>query len=419
MQQGQQQQHQQQQEEHMFWGIYAGLEYSLGEYLKEIDPNFQIFQNVYSYIGAFPFTMEYFNRVYPFYSSSRVSDATLYSIYETSFIMFVKMFKLNHPDWFEYTQTDCLQHFISFIEMNPNPTEYYSDTHESETYPSDYERLNTTPQTVEKPHYSAYRIDHSDSGEYTEYYIGSGYFRYVDGEEVPYDRRMGNWGPNAIRDFDIYRRIVQLEQRTNPVERDLYDNDDDDDDDERRYRVRPIQFYLYNGTRFDISIDASGGKRHMRFIENENDDLFLFEESFQDEKRRIQDEKRRIQDENMRLYQLQIKKYRESLLEEKEKEKQENMKKIKAKKSQQKIENERKKKENFEKQLKRWANFNAAAYINHPAMIEMAQKFSVPLEPFVYRNLPVPVALPSEHRTPYLKEEIDEMLDEIFDIVDE
>ena len=95
------------------------------------------------------------------------------------------------------------------------------------------------------------------------------------------------------------------------------------------------------------------------------------------------------------------------------------MKKIKAKKSQQKIENERKKKENFEKQLKQWANFNAAAYINHPAMIEMAQKFSVPLEPFVYRNLPVPVALPCEHRTPYLKEEIDEMLDEIFDIVDE
>jgi hypothetical protein len=110
--------------------------------------------------------------------------------------------------------------------------------------------------------------------------------------------------------------------------------------------------------------------------------------------------------------------YLESLLEEKETKKQEGVKKIKTKKSQQKIENERIKKENFEKQLKRWANFNAAAYINHPAMIEMAQKFSAPLEPFVYRNLPVPVALPCEYRNPYLKEEIDEMLDEIFDIVD-
>ena len=400
MQQGQQLE----QEAHMFWGIYAGIDYTLGEYLKEIDPDFQVFPNVYSYIGAFPFTREYFNRVYPFYSSSHVSDATLYSIYETSFIMFVKMFKLNHPDWFEYTQSDCLQHFISFIEMNPNPAEYYSDTQESETYPSDYERLNTTPQTVEKPHYSAYRIDHSDSGEYSEYYIGSGYFRYVDGQQVPYDRRMGNWGTHAIRDFDIYGRIDQLEQRTNPIERGLYDDDNDDNDDERRYRVRPIQFYLYNGTRFDVSIDTSGERRHMRFIENANDDLFLFEESFQDEKRRIQDEKMRL--------------YLESLLEEKETKKQEGVKKIKTKKSQQKIEKERIKKENFEKQLKRWANFNAAAYINHPAMIEMAQKFSAPLEPFVYRNLPVPVALPCEHRNPYLKEEIDEMLDEIFDIVD-
>jgi len=43
----------------------------------------------------------------------------------------------------------------------------------------------------------------------------------------------------------------------------------------------------------------------------------------------------------------------------------------------------------------------------------------VPLEPFVYRNLPVPVALPCEHRTPYLTEVIDEMLDEILDIIDE
>ena len=119
----------------------------------------------------------------------------------------------------------------------------------------------------------------------------------------------------------------------------------------------------------------------------------------------------------MRLNELQTKKYQENLREQKEK--QEKMEKFKAKKSQQKIENEKNEKKRFEKQLKRWANFNAAAYIDHPAMIEMVQKFSVPLEPFVYRNLPVPVALPCEHRTPHLTEVIDEMLDEILDIVDE
>lgn len=40
MQQGQQLE----QEAHMFWGIYAGIDYTLGEYLKEIDPDFQVFQ---------------------------------------------------------------------------------------------------------------------------------------------------------------------------------------------------------------------------------------------------------------------------------------------------------------------------------------------------------------------------------------
>lgn len=50
--------------------------------------------------------------------------------------------------------------------------------------------------------------------------------------------------------------------------------------------------------------------------------------------------------------------------------------------------------------MTRWVNFNASAYIDHPATIEMAQKFSAPLEPFVYRNLPVPIALPHEYRNP-------------------
>ena len=85
MQQGQQvhqgpQGGQQEQGEHIFWGVYIGLEYPLTEHLQEIDPNSEFFPNVHSYIQAFPFTNEYFNRVYQFYISSRVSDMTVYSI---------------------------------------------------------------------------------------------------------------------------------------------------------------------------------------------------------------------------------------------------------------------------------------------------------------------------------------------------
>jgi hypothetical protein len=68
--------------------------------------------------------------------------------------------------------------------------------------------------------------------------------------------------------------------------------------------------------------------------------------------------------------------------------------------SQKKIEKQRREKELFEKQMARWANLNASAYIDHPATIEMAQKFSVPLKPFVYQNLPIPVVLPHEYRNP-------------------
>ena len=308
------------------------------------------------------------------------------------------MFKINHPDWFEYTQNECLQHFIDFIALNPDPAEYYeTETHNGYSY---HDQLNVTPKTLEKPHYSAYEIDYSDTGEYTEHYVGSGYFRSVDGQETPWERRMGNWGPNPLRSFNFYSRIAQLEYQL-----EYYGGYNADEP------LVPIQFRLSDGTPFDVSIDTSGERRHMRFIENEsNEDLFLFEESFQDEKRRLYLEAKRIDE-------LKTKEYQEKLRDHKEK--QEKLEKFKAKKSQQKIENVRNEKERYKKQLKRWANFNASAYVDHPAMIEMAQKFSAPLEPFVYRNLPVPVALPCEHRTPYLTEVIDEMLDDKFGILDE
>ena len=76
------------------------------------------------------------------------------------------------------------------------------------------------------------------------------------------------------------------------------------------------------------------------------------------------------------------------------------MRQFSSRKSQKKVEKQRREKELFEIQMDRWANFNASAYIDHPATIEMAQKFSAPLEPFIYRNLPVPTALPHEYRNP-------------------
>ena len=106
--------------DHLFKGVYIGDE-PLAEFLKEVDPNLQLFPCVCEYIWAFPFTKEYFNRVYPFYSGSKVSEGTIHTIYESSFITFVQMFKLNHPDWSDYSNDDCLQHFINFIELNPDP----------------------------------------------------------------------------------------------------------------------------------------------------------------------------------------------------------------------------------------------------------------------------------------------------------
>jgi hypothetical protein len=163
---------------------------------------------------------------------------------------------------------------------------------------------------------------------------------------------------------------------------------------------------------FDISIDQSEEKNHVRFIENDTDDLFLFEESLQNERRERRLEKLREQEavlrkrqedeESYQRYKEQEEREREEQRQQLEKQRQQREKMIQFQnsKSQQKIEKQIREKELFEKQMTRWANFNASAYIDHPATIEMAQKFSVQLEPFVYRNLPIPVALPHEYRNP-------------------
>jgi len=350
--------------DHLFKGIYIGDD-SLSIHLEEIDPESQIFPGTHDYIGAFPFTTEYFRRVYPFYNGSKVSEATVYSIYETSFITFVKMFKLNHPDWSDYSNDECLQHFVEFIESNPDPTEYHFEHHPEDdaSHRFYYYDLNRTPPTHEKPHFRAYEIEYGDNGYYDEHYIGSGYFNNANGEVVPFNRQMGLRGPNGIRRFHLYNRIALLERYRDGQNIDF---------------LPSIQLRLPDGTPFDISIDTSAEKNHARFIENENDELFLFEESLLNERRERRLEELRQQ--------------------EKRRQHHEKMQKIENRKSHKKIEKQKKEKELFQIQMDRWANFNASAYIDHPATIEMAQKFSAPLEPVVYRNLPVPTALPDEYR---------------------
>jgi hypothetical protein len=352
--------------DHLFKGIYIGDD-SLSTHLEEIDPESHIFPGTRDYIEAFPFTTEYFRRVYPFYNGSKVSEATVVSIYETSFITFVKMFTLNHPDWSDYSNDECLQHFVEFIESNPDPTEYHFEHHPEDdaSHRFYYYDLNRTPPTHEKPHFRAYEIEYGDNGYYGEHYIGSGYFNNANGEEVPFNRQMGIRGPNGIRRFHLYNRIALLERYRDGENIDF---------------LPSIQLRLPDGTPFDISIDTSAEKNHVRFIENENDDLFLFEESLLNERR------------ERRLVELRQ--------QEKRRQHHEKMQKLENRKSQKKIEKQKKEKELFEKQMTRWTNFNASAYIDHPATIEMARKFSAPIEPFVYRNLPVPIALPHEYRNP-------------------
>jgi hypothetical protein len=395
--------------DHLFRGIYIG-DRPLTTHLEEIDPDSRLFPGARDYIEAFPFTKEYFGRVYPFYNGSKVSEGVIHTIYESSFITFVKMFKLNHPDLSDYSNDECLQHFIDFIESNPDPTEYHFEQNEqdNECHMFYHYDLNRTPPTHEKPHFRAYEIEYSTDGNhgyYGENYAGSGYFRDVDGEEVPFSRQMGIWGRNGIRRFHLYNRIALVERHQGNGENLNF--------------LPSIQLRLSDGMPFDISIDLSEEKNHTRFIENENDDLFLFEESLQNERRERRLEKlrhleavlrqRQEDEESYQRHQEQEERDRQQQRQQYEKEQQQQQQQqqqrektmhLQNSKSQQKIAKQTREKELFEKQMSRWANFNASAYIDHPATIEMAQKFSVPLEPFVYRNLPVPVALYHEYRNP-------------------
>ena len=76
MQPEEQRQRREPEPEHLFKGTYIG-DRPLTEHLEEIDPDSQLFPGARDYIGAFPFTTEYFRRVYPFYNGSKVSEGVI------------------------------------------------------------------------------------------------------------------------------------------------------------------------------------------------------------------------------------------------------------------------------------------------------------------------------------------------------
>lgn len=247
-QQQQEYQHQQRNQVNTFRGLYIGSD--LVGYIDSIDPGEECWKYFQDYINSFPFSMHFFQTCFPFsYMSSRMNVLELIGRYENEFCSFVGLFQLNHPDWAEYSETDCLQHFKDclavFIE---DPELNYS-----------YENNIATPNTLEKPHYEAYQTT-----EEGDHYMGAGYFENVDNEPVIWHRRVGQFGPNGFPKFNL-DTMLQDEDNGLHYELHLY-----------RGRKENSRFYF-------------GSDGHTRFVFNsenlENPQVFLFEHSFQNEKR--------------------------------------------------------------------------------------------------------------------------------------
>jgi hypothetical protein len=179
---------------------------------------------------------------------------------------------MNHPDWSEYSNSECLQYFKDAIEHYADDSEYYSDV--------SYRMHQTTPPTLEKPHFSVYQERHVvETNEYQERFVGVGYFANVDGLTIPYRNQMGTNGPFGYSQrFNLQIHLDQL--IANETMNSLDDVRDVDD----------LHFYTRkSATNVEFAFHTDP-ETHVqtRFLCNENDDLFLFEESFQ----RAKEEKR-------------------------------------------------------------------------------------------------------------------------------
>ena len=253
-----------------FKGLYIGS--ALIDHLNSADPNQEYWFHIADYINSFPYSQSFFETVFPFYMSSHVTESELTAFYQANFCDCVEFFQMNHPDWSEYSNSECLQHFKDAILHYADDYEYYSDI--------SYRMYQTTPPTLEKPHFAAYQERHvEETNDYQERFVGVGYFANVDGLTIPYRNQMGANGPFGYSQrFNLQMHLDQL------IANETMNSLDD------MYNVGDLNFYTRknaNNVEFAFHTDPET-QIQTRFLCNDNDDLFLFEESFQ----RAKEEKR-------------------------------------------------------------------------------------------------------------------------------
>jgi hypothetical protein len=275
-----QQQQPEQPQFNSFRGLYIGP--ALIDHLNSVDPNQEYWFHVADYINSFPYSQSFFETVFPFYMGSHITENELTAFYQANFCECVEFFQMNHPDWSEYSNSECLQHFKDAIEHYADDSEYYSDV--------SYRMHQTTPPTLEKPHFAAYQERHvEETNEYQERFVGVGYFANVDGLTIPYRNQMGANGPFGYSQrFNLQMHLDQL------IANETMNSLDD---------VRENDFHFYtrkSATNVEFAFHTDP-ETHVqtRFLCNENDDLFLFEESFQRAKEQKRIEKIR-KDEELR-----------------------------------------------------------------------------------------------------------------------
>jgi hypothetical protein len=227
----------------------------------------------------------------------------------------------------------------------------------------------TTPPTLEKPHFSVYQERYLEStNESQERFIGVGYFANVDGLTIPYRNQMGANGPFGYSQrFNLQMHLDQLvaNETMNSLD-DVHDVDD-------------LHFYTRNNANnveFAFHTDSETLVQ-TRFLCN-SEELFLFEESFQ----RVKEEKR-------------IQKIR----------KEEEMRR--------KFEEEKRKREIEQiqqtRQCRTTSNEDWVRRTSHgfrpddPSVIEIQAMFAAASQsilPFQNLNLPVPPVNPTDYRDP-------------------
>jgi hypothetical protein len=308
---------------------------------------------------------------------SHVAESELTAFYQYNFCQCVDFFQMNHPDWNEYSNSECLRHFKDTIEHYTDDSGEYSEL--------TYRMHQTTPPTLEKPHFSVHqgRYD-EETNEYQERFVGVGYFANVDGFTVPYRNQIGSNGPLGYsRRFNLEMHLSQLLtdvdnetiRNSNPLE--LDDTSDMHNTDLHFYTKKNA-----NNVEFAFHTDPET-QIQTRFLCNSTDDLFLFEESFQ----RVKEEKR--------LEKIRRDEELKKMFEEEKKQRQILKRKME-------IQQIHQTQQYHTISTNDWIRSTSQAFRpDAPSVIEIQMRFaSQPILPFQNLNLPVPRVNPTDYREP-------------------